>query len=557
MVPILLAVAAIAGTTAASGQITSLATDHTGSVVVFSSAATLKGLDYGDDERIYEVTPANPPALLAQGPFRSLNSGYMWPAVSADGKVRVWTHEHRYTCEYCQFWQNYFAMMLDSSGANVYLGEGQAVVSRDGRWVSWGGGTGVNTVDLCWLDLRTGEKLLRPFRTVLQVPPGATGVSNDGGRVLWAEDGKGVRVVWPDGRLVTIRGDLRPVAATIEPGGRYAVVQDSGSYRPRIWIADLAAQEFRVLVEATEGAEQPQTTDDGALVGFISAADWVGSNSGLVPQFWLIDPVSGQLKQFTAESTGVRTAALSGDGRVVYLVNGRGELVRTTVDGERVVMLVSVPWPQIPARRTVHVPGTRSIMTGANLDEARVFIAGVEAKIVARGAGKIEYVTPEVGEQRGQIAEAVGPDGYFQPRRLWAEIRPVYVSLWTWADHWPSTPNWESGYAWALHGESRTLATPASPLAPGEWFEAQISGLRLEDAGPLAWAWSTDAGLLPLESAPPALDLEMEGLLRVKIRAPFFEPGAYVWIVPRGISPAGGAFLPVAQPAAAALRHHP
>jgi hypothetical protein len=89
----------------------------------------------------------------------------------------------------------------------------------------------------------------------------------------------------------------------------------------------------------------------------------------------------------------------------------------------------------------------------------------------------------------------------------------MYVSLWTWADYWPGTPYPESLFAWALHGETQSLVTPADPLAPGEWFEVQVTGVRLEDAG--------------------RMHPDMEGLLRLRLRAPWSIPGDSAMILPQ------------------------
>lgn len=65
----------------AAAQITSLATDGTGSTVVFSSAASLNGLEHGDDERIW-LKPGGEPVLVAELSYRSPERGLMWPAIS-------------------------------------------------------------------------------------------------------------------------------------------------------------------------------------------------------------------------------------------------------------------------------------------------------------------------------------------------------------------------------------------------------------------------------------------------------------------------------------------
>lgn len=543
----LLVLAALTVSGAARGQITSLATDATGSFVVFSSAATLKGLEYGDDERIYEVRLGGGPVVVAEFPSRRFEWGLMWPALSGDGRVRVWTAEDQCTCcSSCWMRQRYFARMLDASGEVRSLGEGQATVSRNGRWVSWGGGTGFLWEDMGWLNLETGETIRRPNRAIMSFPPGSVGVANDGARVLPGENGTGIRVVWPDGRLIAIEGNVRPWRAAIDPHSRYALVEEYD--RQRIWIADLASRSLSVLIAADEGVEQPQPGGDSNAVGFISAANWVAANNSLKPQFWLIDLATGGLTQVSAEPTGVRTATLSGDGRIVYFVNGLGELVRQAVGGERSVVLPAVPWPVLPAARTILVPGTRGIMTGTNLADARLFVAGVEARVVAREQGRIEFITPAVDEQQGQIVTVAGPENMFEAPRLWASTTAIRPSLWTWADHWPETPYPEHQFAWAIHSDTGAIVTPQDPLRPGEWIEVQVTGVRLEDGGPLEWRWPTPGGLIPLVAELPRPDPDMEGLLRVKLRAPAYEPGESVWLVPiAGLVAALSSPLPVAQ----------
>lgn len=544
----LLVLATVLVSSVARGQITSLGTDRTGSTVVFSSAATLKGLEYGDDERIYEVRPGGGPALVAELPSRLFERGLMWPALSGDGRIRVWTDEDQCTCcSSCWLRQRYFAKMLDSSGDVRYLGQGQATVSRNGRWVSWGGGTGLVWEDMGWLDLQTGEIVRRPFRAVVTVTPGAVGISDDGARVLPGENGAGIRVVWPDGRLIAIEGAARPWRAGIDPQSRYALVEEYD--RQRIWIADLASGSLSVLIAADEGVEQPQPGGGSNAVGFISAANWAGLNSAMKPQYWLIDLATGGLTQVTAEPTGVRTATLSGDGRALYFVNGLGELVRQAVGGERNVVLPAIPWPVLPAARTILVPDTRAIMTGTNLADARVFVAGVEARVVAREQGRIEFITPAVDGQRGPIVSVTSPESRFEPPRLWASTTAVHPSLWTWADHWPETPYPESMFAWAVHADSGAMVTPEDPARPGEWIEVQVTGVRQEDGGRLKWMWSTPGEPVLLETEEPEPDPDMAGLLRVKVRVPVYEPGQPLWIGPfvESVAAGLGSPLPAAQ----------
>lgn len=513
------------------GQITSLGTDQTGSTVVFSSAATLKGLEYGDDERIYEVSGGGQPQLVAELPLRSRERGLMWPGLSGDGKVRVWTDEDQCTCcSSCWLRQRYFGKMPDASGEVRSLGQGQATVSRNGRWVSWGGGTGFLWEDMGWLNLETGETIRRPNRAIMPFPPGSVGVANDGARTLPGENGTGIRVLWPDGRLIAIQGEVRPWRAAIDPQSRYALLEEYD--HARIWIANLASRSFSVLIAADEGVEQPQPGGDSNAVGFISAANWAGANNSLKPQFWLVDLATGGLSQVTAEPTGVRTATLSGDGRVLYFVNALGELVRQAVGGERSVVLPAMPWPVLPAARTILVPGTRGIMTGTNLADARVFVAGVEARVVAREQGRIEFIAPAVGEQQGQIVTVAGPENAFEAPRLWASTTAIRPSLWTWADHWPETPYPEHQFAWAIHNHTGAIVTPQDPLRPGEWIEVQVTGVRLEDAGRLEWASWTLEGLMPLEVEQARPDPDMEGLLRVRLRAPSRLQGEFISIVP-------------------------
>jgi hypothetical protein len=398
--------------------------------------------------------------------------------------------------------------------------------------------------DMGWLNLETGETVKRPFRAAMPVP-GAVGVANDGARVLPGESGNGIRVVWPDGRLIAVDGEVYPWRASIDPQSRYALVEEHE--RQRIWIADLASRSLSVLVAAEEGVEQPQVGADGNAAGFISSANWAGLNSAFKPQFWLIDLVTGKLMQVTSESNGVLTAALSGNGRILYLVNGLGELVRQAVGGDRTVVLPAMAWPVLPAARTILVPGTRGIMTGTNLADARVFIAGVEAKLVAREPGRIEFITPAVNEQQGQIVAAIGPDSAFEPPRLWASTTTSLPSLWTWADHWPETPFPESLFAWAIHADGGTLITPEDPLLPGEWIEVQVTGVRIEDAWGLRLFWATQGGLVRIVPETPRPDPHLEGLLRVRFRAPSYGPGESVWIVPNaGIASAIASPLPVA-----------
>jgi hypothetical protein len=47
----------------------------------------------------------------------------------------------------------------------------------------------------------------------------------------------------------------------------------------------------------------------------------------------------------------------------------------------------------------------------------------------------------------------------------------------------------ECPYPCAVHEDGERLIAPWEPLRPGEWFEVQLTAVRLEDAGRLIWQW--------------------------------------------------------------------
>jgi hypothetical protein len=126
--------------------------------------------------------------------------------MSADGKVLVWTEEDQCTCfSGCFLRQRNFARMRGAGVSVIELGNGPAAESANGRWVSWGGGTGSIPANLAWLDLETGESTQQARLWLPLAAPGARVVSNDGARVFYSREGDTeVGLIWPDGHTLSV-----------------------------------------------------------------------------------------------------------------------------------------------------------------------------------------------------------------------------------------------------------------------------------------------------------------------------------------------------------------
>jgi hypothetical protein len=165
----------------------------------------------------------------------------------------------------------------------------------------------------------------------------------------------------------------------------------------------------------------------------------------------------------------------------------------------------------------------------------------------------LDFITPDVGNSQSSTLTTPSSRDLFQPRRVWSYVRALAPSFWTWSDRWPEIGYLLGRYAWALHGNSDRLITPEDPLLPGEWFKVQVAGVRLEDAARLRWVWVKSGDeRVEIESGGIMLDPELEGLLRVKLKAPVFEPGTGLWI--GGLWPEEGVSssfspLPTGEPA--------
>ncbi len=209
--------------------------------------------------------------------------------------------------------------------------------------------------------------------------------------------------------------------------------------------------------------------------------------------------------------------------------------IRMSPNGERIMLLPGIPWPVLPGLRAWLVPGTRGIVAGSRLEQAEVFVDGVRAQVVRREAERLEFIAPDVRPAERCTLTTTIPQDLFQPRRVQCNLRAAAPSFWTWNDHWPEVRDRPGLYPWALHEDGGRLITPEDPVLPGEWSAVQLTGVRLEDAPRLRWVWRKVLSdpFQELEAGGIRPDPDLEGLLRVKLKMPMFEPA---WEISVGVS---------------------
>lgn len=511
----------------AAAQFRDLATDRHATRILFTTNLTLAGEDRNDDSKLIEadatgklrtylsIKPDWIPGDRAPLNFPTLR----FPVLSSDGLTVGWTATR--TCiggSGCLGVER--AMGYVRHGRCGSAGErcetahpGYARLSANGLWAAFLNPTSmVRRYGVRRANLETGALDDSPdFR------PGIYDIANrmitDTGSVVSGAQPPGVSV-HPLGLLAhVVPAPWNLTTVTVSPDGRFAVGQTQHEV-PVLGIVELATGWSAPYIEAFEGATRPAFTDDGQTLMFLSGANWEDRNVTLAVQVWTIDLPTGVLRQWTAEPSGIRDAAISGNGQTVIAATGDGRLLR--IDGltlevaelARAAEAVG-PLPTTAARLS------RYSLNGTGLDRVRLNFNGQPVEILARSPARIDFLFPAsapLGSGRLELSVEAGP---FQPQSITVDLLEAYPEFVV-----------TNGLATGVRADLSPISD-ANPVQPGETVTLRMLGLGpVDSSGKVMTQLELADGSTELTAFPPieiisaTADPDSPGLYLLKARVP-------------------------------------
>lgn len=225
---------------------------------------------------------------------------------------------------------------LETGEVHSY-GAGQAFLSRNGEWL---------------VTLSTGETpektILRRYHLTgdamdsiegpnpLDSSTGERRLADDGS--FYALFGKVLQVWKPAASAFSpitplpppfIVNRFAPVTQfTIDPAGQWAVA-GGDLFDSQLWRINLQTGATVLVSEEEMPMGGLRLTNDGSQLLFLHPLSGTTLAGGAL-QAWVRDFATGSVTQITNETEGVQSAAISGDGQIVYLSTGDHKLIRLT-----------------------------------------------------------------------------------------------------------------------------------------------------------------------------------------------------------------------------------
>jgi len=456
----------------AAAQFTGLAVTDDGARVYFSTTLRERGTDqpaHGkiwvvDDSgaRLYAMRPEVPPERPVFPDPRLSNFFYLWmPDVSGDGVVVSFAG-----AGYCTY-SNRCVSVETAASTLTGLPQGEATLpgqvrlSANGRYALSVPGNrfaaGVYVADL-------------PAGTRTAVS-GAADSFSPRGRVI-ADDG--TAVLTNSGAVTLIRGGT--VEFVRGQGQEYvgsAVIDAAGTkvvYEARPWLGtvtrlrrlDVATREDRVLGDGNA----PSLSNDGRRLLFLRDG-----------QAYVMNLETAAADGISDDPDGVADAALSGNGRVAFLLTRAGRLVRRDLDtGTERELIGRTPFVEA---FNLGCPGGITRLAGAGFGgDTGVTIDGLPAPVVAVSPAELRLQVPwdtPAGDAKLTVENDAG--SRFEPPAATLRLfpsRPEFARL---GPEWPMSSSDMQPYLLAVHGAWDALVTPAKPARPGEIVHLYASGL--------------------------------------------------------------------------------
>ncbi len=525
--PLLLCAVLFATPLSAQYDWLAMATNLTGTDLIFSTTWTLKGETYNPYSKLILYRAGQLRTLRSVLPAADLATGCMTnrpvleqPEMSMDGR--------RYS--YTASWTGNDACMSGSSVGEVRSDTGELIhsengsirMSANGRWALF---RNRNSYALTVLETGSRETFdyVDPFNTPLR----ARAVANDG-TVALAKWNPWVFLKRPGLAPETYPTLLWTESATIADSGNYAVVMarpTPPSTKGQIWIADFSSKQIIQAVASDEDTcLWPVLSTDGSQMAFISTADWLGTNDSRTMQAYMMDLNTGKLTQLTKGTNDVYPVAISGDGRAAFARHEDGSIL--FIDAETGLEKEIVPpIPRWIGLGAPVVAGSRQIMNLPGGRRPVVTIDGAPVHLLETSGPQVEFILPKelaVGAHEVEVSYEGSP---FQPFKIEINVKDFEPQF----KYWGAIPQiWRDSDGTAVY--------EASPARSGEVIEVLLSGLGAVDSEGntlVAMNWQVyhsgqnqGASIEVLSSRMSPYEGE-EGLYRVKFRLPQISLAGY------------------------------
>jgi uncharacterized protein (TIGR03437 family) len=526
---------------AAFGQYDSIATDATGQRVWFATSRLLRSDSRTAQERIYEAR--TPVPVVVSEPAQSNEVNSQKPQVSDDGDVVAWTVQQRNTGPTGDILPFvYFSVIHRASDGKIWVMPIEGRMSRNGKWFVTGS---------LRFNLLTDEGA--GFGGALLVPGGY--VSPD-----VADDGAFLQSI--DGELVLTKADktfVKLPASFLFGGARMdrtasvvvgtestGLAEDAGA-RPRqnIMLFNTATGVTTKLLSRCTQCSLVAISGDGGKILF--SGYWPGPNSPASgwSQLWLLDVATTKVSAVTNEPADVKAGALSSDGFQVCYGAASGELrCVDTVSGQTRAMVGPVGDVRLDGR--FYVPGARSKLPGAGLQNATVRLGGVDLPLLSGSSTQAEFVLPW-NTDTGNVTLVVDqPASVFAAQDVLLPVvaaQPEFVTLAELGGPLDATADWP----FLENGTRGGLVSSTAPLRPGEEVWIHMRGLG-RDPSLLTWNWGSTTAV----ARPTSVEYEEynPGWHVVKFTVPGETPSGQVLLRVKVTGQNDGAtiLIPVAAP---------
>ncbi|MBA3975314.1 MAG: hypothetical protein C0504_13995 [Candidatus Solibacter sp.] len=494
---------------------------------MFSTNLTLNGEDRNDDSKLIEADATGKlrtylsvkPEWFSGGRhplnFPSLRA----PILSSDGQTVAWTATR--TCiggSGCLAVARYIGHVLHgrcSAGERCETSsDGWARLSPNGRYAAFANPSYMlfPRYALRLVDLETGTFIDSNTRLTGLAESGGSAIANDGTIVSGALE-PGITVYAPGlaPRIIPTPWNLTSV--TVSPDGRFAVGQTQHE-APTLVIVELATGWYAPYIEAVEGATRPAFTDDGQTLMFLSGANWEDRNVTLAVQVWSIDLPTGILRQWTSAPSGIRDAAISGNGQVVIAATADGRLL--SIDS---LTLESTELARA-AEASTDISGpaarlSRYSLTGTGLDRVKLTFKGQPVDVLTQSPSLIEFIFPATSELGGGPLELSVEASPFQSQNITVELKEAFPEFII-----------ESNRASGLRADGSPISE-SNPVQPGETITLHMRGLGPVDFSgnvmtqlELVDATTATITFPPIEILSATADPAAPGLYLLKARVP-------------------------------------
>ena len=289
--PVLILFAALAAPLMGQFNERTMATDMTGSELLFSTVWTLVGDTHNPHSKLIRYRSGRLDTYRSVLAERDPETGHLTnlpvislPEMSLNGLRIAFTRECPRTMT-CTSSSPNNTEVRDERDELVYSGSGTFALSANGLWAK-------NSI-VGVVNLETGQaEEFWPWGLVpVAVPVMGRQVSNDGTVVLGRRS-TAVLLKRPGLAAEHVVLDHNFDTAVMADGGGFAVLQTVtkpwGSI-PGLWIMDLAARTAIPMATADEGCHSATLSTDGNRVVFLSGANWLAKNVSHTKQAFLME----------------------------------------------------------------------------------------------------------------------------------------------------------------------------------------------------------------------------------------------------------------------------